>query len=227
MKKNILIAVLFIIIVLMGGTFFYLYTNQDKIFDKCPIEERKENEEKKEEINARELGSTRYIQDISYDDGLIYCEVVISKEGEAFVYFDKSLSTQIEEAINNIKKQYKNYSINGYHESRTEPNETKDFVGIKLPIDNVVAAYKGYYGNSGPEGTYIYFLKTDGTISGFSIGETFLANNGNIEFKNNINNLKNIITIVQSSTTTGRSEANEVLAIDSKGNEYKLNNIDD
>ena len=35
MKKNIVIAILLIAIVIMGGTFYYLFTNQDKIFDKC------------------------------------------------------------------------------------------------------------------------------------------------------------------------------------------------
>ncbi|MBR3229357.1 MAG: hypothetical protein IKF91_00865 [Bacilli bacterium] len=35
MKKNIVIAILLIAVVLMGGTFYYLYTNQDKILNKC------------------------------------------------------------------------------------------------------------------------------------------------------------------------------------------------
>ena len=35
MKKNIVIVILLIAIVIMGGTFYYLFTNQDKIFDKC------------------------------------------------------------------------------------------------------------------------------------------------------------------------------------------------
>ena len=51
MKKNIVIALLLIIIILMGGTFYYLYTNQDKICDKCEVkEEKKSIESKQEEI---------------------------------------------------------------------------------------------------------------------------------------------------------------------------------
>lgn len=35
MKKNIVIAILLIVIVLMSGTFYHLYKNQDKIINKC------------------------------------------------------------------------------------------------------------------------------------------------------------------------------------------------
>ena len=228
MKKNIVIALLLIIIILMGGTFYYLYTNQDKIFDKCPVENSKENEineniVEKENVKKNSIDRKRYIQNIELNKGLAYGSILISKEGDSYVNFsnpvrDNDVATL--EALNNLKKEYKNYDIDGYHEQATEQGETKSYYGLKLPVRNVVAAYEGYTGNGGLEGHYVYLLKEDGTISGFSIGDIFKKNNGKIEIKENINNLKNIVSIVQSATTTGRSEANEVLAVDANGNEY-------
>ena len=58
--KSIIIGVLLIIIVLMVGTFYYLYTNQDKIFEKCPcretrfdekVIEKNDSSKEKEEVN--------------------------------------------------------------------------------------------------------------------------------------------------------------------------------
>lgn len=57
MKKNIVIALLLIIIILMGGTFYYLYTNQDKIFEKCNCPKTKCDEqvtEKKDSVKEQE-----------------------------------------------------------------------------------------------------------------------------------------------------------------------------
>ena len=57
MKKNIVIALLSIIIILMGGTFYYLYTNQDKIFEKCNCPKTKCDEqvtEKKDSVKEQE-----------------------------------------------------------------------------------------------------------------------------------------------------------------------------
>ena len=231
MKKNIVIAILLITTILMGGTSFYLYTNKDKIIDKCPEENSKENEinentGEKENIKKNSMDKKRYIQDIKINKGLVEGSVLVSKEGEAYVYFMNPVrdnDTVTQAALNNLKKEYKNYNIDGYHELATEQGETKEYYGLKLPVSNVVAAYEGYSGNGGLEGHYIYLLKEDGTISGFSIGNTFEKNNGKIEIKENINNLKDIVSIVQSTTTTGRSEANEVLAIDLIGNEYIIN----
>ena len=74
MKKNIVIALLLIIIILMGGTFYYLYTNQDKIFDKCSVEELKEDKEnsveKKENTFERLVRNYKYEETFQNENGM-------------------------------------------------------------------------------------------------------------------------------------------------------------
>lgn len=74
MKKNIVIVILSIIIILMGGTTFYLYTNQDKIFEKCPVEEVKEdkesNVEKKENTFESLAGNYKYEETFQNENGM-------------------------------------------------------------------------------------------------------------------------------------------------------------
>ena len=113
--------------------------------------------------------------------------MIISKDGNAYVNFYESennynyYSDDIKTSFTNLKKQYQDYKIDGYSEyvNWDEPEESQPFNGIKLPVTDVVAAYEGYSGNGGADGWYLYLVKTDGTISGFSIGNTFEKNNGN------------------------------------------------
>ncbi|MBR2588331.1 MAG: hypothetical protein IKD77_03885 [Bacilli bacterium] len=44
MKKNIVIGVLILIIIIMGGTLYYLYSNKDSISKDCPVVENKEEQ---------------------------------------------------------------------------------------------------------------------------------------------------------------------------------------
>ena len=204
---------------------------QDNTVAVDQVTEVKTEEETKEEFVETKLGDNRVIQNFSFSFGGVIGgangNVVISKDGNAYVNFSEIkndyVGDDIKTSLANLKKQYQDYEIDGYFEYATEPGESQAFNGIKLPVTDVVAAYEGYSGNGGADGWYLYLLKTDGTISGFSIGNTLAQNNGNIKFENNINNLTNISSIVQSVTSTGRSEANFVIAIERNGNEHILN----
>ena len=54
MKKNIVIAILLIITVLLGGTLYYQYTNQNKIYEKCK-EEKKEKASEALDVTSKEV----------------------------------------------------------------------------------------------------------------------------------------------------------------------------
>ena len=187
-------------------------------------------EETKEESVQTKLGDNRVLQNLHFRFvdviGGVNGNVVISKDGNAYVNFYETKNDYDDVAkasFTNLQKQYQDYKIDGYFEAVAEPGESQAFNGIKLPVTDVVAAYEGYSGNGGVDGWYLYFIKNDGTISGFSIGNTFAQNNGNIKFENNINNLTNVSSIAQSITSTGRSEAHFVIAIERNGNEHILN----
>lgn len=66
MKKNIVIGVLIVIILIMGGTLFYLNFNKEKITSECPKKQETSNEEvNKENEKKQELTSIsgNYIYD--------------------------------------------------------------------------------------------------------------------------------------------------------------------
>ena len=70
MKKNIVITILLIVVIMMGGTFFYLYTNQDKIFKKCdcPKASPSTQTEKAKENNELENSFENLVGNYKYEE---------------------------------------------------------------------------------------------------------------------------------------------------------------
>ena len=93
------------------------------------------------------------------------------------------------------------------------------FTGIKLPVSGVIAAYKTS-NNQDSSGDYILFLKEDGSISGLNLGTALYE--GKLDFKDNIDSLKDIVTVAQSGSVDSCSGIPQTIAIDKDGNQYIL-----
>ena len=225
--KTVAIIILVSLVLGLGGYIAYdkVFTKETKEIEKTEKKVADSSTPTEEETTKTKLGTNRVIQNLQFHFGPVEGNAVVSKDGNAYVEFYESKSDDdnvTKASLANLKRQYQDYNIEGYHEYMTEPGENKAFNGIKLPVSDVVAAYEGYSGNGGSQGWYLYLVKTDGTISGFSMGNTFEQNNGNIKFENNINNLTNISSIAQSMTSSGRSEAFVVIAVEKDGTEHIL-----
>lgn len=70
------------------------------------------------------------------------------------------------------------------------------------------------------DGHYIIFLKADGTLSGLRVVDCLY--NSKITVVNNINDLTNIVSVVQSTTSNGCSGAYQILAIENNGKQHAL-----
>ena len=226
MKKNILIAVLLITIILMGGMFFYLYTNQE--FDKCSVENSKDNKvskEQKTQINF-DLKNKTIIQALNGDSYTI----LISKNGEAYlrVYNEQNNEHMRQEVIEHIKKLQEQYTVNtieGYCNTEGEYKknacEDNDNVkSIKLDTSNVIAAYDTVNGQD-VDSNKVIFVKSDGTIDALNIG-SLIWSGQNPKVQKNVGNLKNIVAIVQSSTTGALSGSKYAVAIAANGTQHVL-----
>jgi len=183
------------------------------------IDPKSKTEKKKEK--GFNLDNKSEIQSLNSEN---YYEVYISKKGEAFltIYTVDNMDQENPEIKANILKlqsQYKDNKIEGIcltgdEESDKTFCENGDVVkSIKLDIDNVVAAYDVKLGQEIYQGGII-FVKADGTISSLSMNQ--LLGEGKTEIKNNIKNLKKIVTIAQSSSFN----AFKAIAIENDGTEH-------
>ena len=225
MKKNIVITILLIVVILMGGTFFYLYTNQDKIFKKCEVEDTKEIIKNKGQIekNGFDIKNKSIIQALAGNNFIIY----ISKEGDAFltINYDNQLSNENVENLKKIESQYKSYTINGYCNTdgdlRKEICEDNDNVkSIKIDTNNVIAAYDTKNGQD-VDSEKIVFLKSDGTIDALNIG-SLIWSGQDMTVQKNVGDLKNIVTIAETITTGIPSGHHYTIAIERDGTQHNL-----
>lgn len=215
--KNILIAILILVIIVLGC---FVYTKAIDLKDENnkykDLLEKKENElqkAKKTPIKAEgfNLKNKTLIQSMSYAD---YFDIVVSKEGEVYLTvnenaFKSEESEEIKKGFTELQKQYKEYKIEGYE------NKTNVFKGIKLSVSNVIAAYESAGGLAVGD-KYILFIKNDGTISSLYTEDVL---KGKINIVNNIDNLKNIVSIVTDYASSGL----RTIAIDNTGKQYILN----
>lgn len=231
--KTIAIIVLVLLILGLGG-----YIAYDKMLSK-KTSETIETTKTKSVINEGkkdfDINNKKMVQVLegSYSDEFGY-EVYISNKGEAFLTvnsFDNSTNEDVKNNISIIKKQYQLNKIDGYCNINGEPvNDNNDICpnngaieSIKLDVDDVVAAYEGYNGQGDTSGLYVYFVKTDGTISGLEIGNAIYAD-GKLNIKNNIGGLKNIVSIASSRTTGLPSGYYYAMAIEKDGTQHDLAN---
>ena len=225
MKKNIVIAILLIITVLLGGTLYYQYTNQNKIYEKC----KEETKESKEQTTQKsfDVKNKSIIQELvgNYDN---FYRIYVSKEGDAFLTVSSTDNLPIEnkEHIKKLQEQYTPNTINGYC-NVDEPELRKDIcedndnvMSIKLDTSNVIAAYNIINGQDTAL-EWVLFLKSDGTVDALNIG-MIIWNKEEVIIHKNIGNLKNIVSIVETGTTGVPSGHRFGVAIENDGTQHDL-----
>lgn len=213
--KNILITILILVIFGLGG---FVYSRVVEIKDENNkfqnlLEQSQKDlkalKESKAEKKDFDIKNKTIVQEIEY---ISYFNIIISKNGDAYLEVSKNYkeaeeeSPEIKAGLAEIQKQYKDYKIDGY-ESVDKTNTLKS---VKLPITDVVSAYKSAGGLAVGD-IYILFIKSDGTISALLTGDIL---NGKINVINNVDNLKNIVSITTSDLKT--------IAIDNTGKQYVL-----
>jgi len=213
--KNFLIVFLVLLIIGLGG---FIYSKVVEVKDENnklknllqkSQSDLKTLKEAKEEKKDFDIKNKTMLQEIEYNS---YFNVIIANNGDAYLEISKHYNGEKEESpemkagLENLQKQYKDYKIEGYE----SVDKTGILKGIKLPITDVISAYKSA-GDLVVGDIYILFIKSDGTISGLHTEDVL---KGKINIINNINGLKNIVSII----TTGL----KTIAIDNTGKQYVL-----
>ena len=219
--KNIIIFILVVLIISLGG---FVYSKVVEIKDEnnkyqsllektqADLKTIKESKSEKQKFNIK---NKTMIQNVEYAS---YFKVIISKDGSAYLTLSdnydplKEESQEIKNGLEEIKKQYKEYKIDGY----VNKDKTSTLKGIKLPVTDVIAGYESAGGLAVGD-KYILFIKADGTISSLFTEDVL---KGKINIVNNVNNLKNIVSVIPN-----YNEENNIhtVAIDSTGKQYILN----
>lgn len=224
-KVKILICFLVIIIICLSGYIIYdksLNKSLKKEINGC---DKNINEKKTQhEFSNNDFNNSNkeQIQALSFDTGF----AIVSKDGDVYInYYDADSYghdlNSLYPSLQAIKNTYQKYSIDGYHDEPCE-GENNIYEGIKLPVSNIISVYDLISGQSS-DGHYLYFLKEDGTISRFAVEKSLENYNGTFEVEDNVDNLTNIVSIVQSNTVSGCSEAHEVMAIEKNGTQHIIN----
>ena len=222
-SKVVIIVILFIVILCLSGYILY-----DKVFMVHTLEKKEcVNEEIANEIVSTPIDSGFSSNNITEIQSLLgyFYDVIISKEGNVYLILTDDQNSDIyKNNIDSLKSKYTLNEIKGY--CNTDGELAKEICpngdsinSIKLDLSNVIAAYDTKDGQE-VYGNFITFLMEDGTISRISVGK--MLQEGVVEIERNVDNLTNIVTIVQSSTTGVPSGSHRVLAIEKNGTQHIL-----
>lgn len=229
-KKNgkgmvIAVVILFLLVLGLGGFIAY-----DKFYSKSSSEINKnENLNSNEELDKNVLDSNpkisisnkNFIQSLSFDSG----GVLVDIDGNVYItFYDQDtyggdLRQRYGDNLQKLKNMYNKYEVKGYHTNPCD-GEAELYEGIKLNLEKIISAY---YMMQGHADRYLIFIKEDGTLSALDIEKTLSS--GTIILKEKIDNLENIVSVVQSGTVTGCSEANEITALEADGTSHIINKI--
>ena len=218
--KTIVIVILVLAVLGLGG-----YIAYDKVLSKETEEPiKKETTEVKTEEGFN-LDNKSEIQALNSIFGSLY----ITKDGNAFLAIDDLsdlMGTDENEKniMEKLKQLHQDNTIEGIcltgdSQYDKEWCENGDIIkSIKLDIDNAVSGYDFKTGQD-VGGAGIMIIRADGTVSAI-MGEDLLE--GKVELKNNVKNLKNIVTIVQSRN----NHAFEVIAIEKDGTQHIIDTFE-
>ncbi len=219
MKKNIVIGVLAIVIIIMGGSLLYLNSNKDKIGcdSKCPEAKKEEqidttNENQKEKT-PKEANTAR-VEGIK-NDYQIFSKNLKSQLSK---YDDNNLNRQF---VNNDNVRYP-YTVylneNGSLFVKYSNDELNNKYGDYKITDNALSFYVIETGNGGM--SLLYFINVDGTIGSADV--EFISDSNQITVKKDLG-YKNIVSIVSGSFGDGYSGAQGPIFIDINGNIFSEN----
>lgn len=165
-----------------------------------------ENKDNTDDTQVIEDGSNKYNE---------FADKIIS---ERKTFFEgESLYRTTVDGNNMIDVKYYNVELNPEGELKVIYYSNDNSSDSKFIANDVLNYYIIYYGNGGYKG--LYFIYKDGSV-GFANIEQAYMNKENITIKN-IENVKNIVTIVQGSFSDGMSGYHAPIYIDIDGNMIK------
>ena len=165
-----------------------------------------ENKDNTDDTQVTEDGSNKYNE---------FADKIIS---ERKTFFDgESLYRTTVDGNNMIDVKYYNVELNSEGELKVIYYSKDNSSDSKFIANDVLNYYIIYYGNGGYKG--LYFIYKDGSV-GFANIELAYMNKEDITIKN-IENVKNIVTIVQGSFSDGMSGYHAPIYIDIDGNMIK------
>ncbi len=165
-----------------------------------------ENKDNTDDTQVIEDGSNKYNE---------FADKIIS-ERKTFFEGEFLYRTTVD-GNNMIDVKYYNVELNPEGELKVIYYSNDNSSDSKFIANDVLNYYIIYYGNGGYKG--LYFIYKDGSV-GFANIEQAYMNKENITIKN-IENVKNIVTIVQGSFSDGMSGYHAPIYIDIDGNMIK------
>ena len=223
MRKIYLFIMVLMAIVATGGFVYFGF-----IKDECEVstntktsseESVKTKEKEKVDFNVE---NKSLVQKISVSAGNM--DIIVGSDGNVYAtfYFADEDSEKIKTAITKFQGQYKNYNVDGYNfdVESCENGKNNILSGIKLDVDGVISAYEVFDDSKEDLNFYVLFLKNDGTVSALDVSKVFEGDKINIQ--DNFNNLNNIVTVVNSISSTGCSENYQALAIEKNGSQHVI-----
>lgn len=195
MKKNIVISILVIIILILGALLTY-------------------NMYFKDTSNAKELfkdymSNTLKHENLQHATYNAYGIGTLTKDLDGSVYIDFWSSSDNEEQtklVNNFKSKYKEVEYNKYLE----------LDGYKIPVDKKIAniSILSYYASGG----IFIMLTEDGHI--YALDKDALENEQEIKVLKNIGNLENIVYVYNDNS---QDPGGTIIAVDILGNSTEIN----
>ena len=217
-KKTIKCSYAILVIILFAALAFvtdYAFIERKTSKCDCPKCEATNNEVISGDIeNKDNTDDTQVIEDGSnkYNE---FADKIIS-ERKTFFEGEFLYRTTVD-GNNMIDVKYYNVELNPEGELKVIYYSNDNSSDSKFIANDVLNYYIIYYGNGGYKG--LYFIYKDGSV-GFANIEQAYMNKEDITIKN-IENVKNIITIVQGSFSDGMSGYHAPIYIDIDGNMIK------
>jgi len=211
-KKTIKCSYVVLVIILFAALAFvtdYAIIERKTRNCNCPKCETTNNEVKSDNTDNTQVtedGSNKYNE---------FADKIIS---ERKIFFEgESLYRTTVDGNNMIDVKYYNVELNPEGELKVIYYSKDNSSDSKFIADDVLNYYIIYYGNGGYKG--LYFIYKDGSV-GFANIEQAYMNKEDITIKN-IENVKNIVTIVQGLFSDGMSGYHAPIYIDIDGNMIK------
>jgi len=217
-KKPIKCSYAVLVIILCATVAFLTdYIIIDRKTNNCdsPMGEATNNEVISDNIENKDITDNTHVTEDGLNKYNEFADKIIS---ERKTFFEgESLYRTTVDGNNMIDVKYYDVELNPDGELKVIYYSKDNSSDSKFIANDVLNYYIIYYGNGGYKG--LYFIYKDGSV-GFANIEQAYMNNEDITIKN-IENVKNIVTIVQGSFSDGLSGHRGPIYIDIDGNMIK------
>ena len=213
MKKNIVIALLLIVSIGSIGYITYdeFIKEEKAIYQECNKEEICDNIDVCKDVSDNYFINLKNSRDYTEIRTGFFIQMLLDKNGS--VYYQARPGSKLASS-----EKTKSYVFNDYI---TNFGDNHTYTGVKLNISNVLMIYYGQSGQTGED--YFVLIKENGNVAVavFDGNRNSAEEDFNVElldFKDNIDGLKNIVSALQNDSYDGFM----IDLIDINGNRYSL-----